>query len=770
MSVPKDSSGISSSQGERMHLLEIVQILNSHRKLLIICVVMAVIGSIISHLLYIPAYTATSKIEVIGQRENPLSKVGIGDLSTFANYGQDNTQEIQKHISHLKSTAFYRAAAQALVQHPFYLSLNLTQPDELSLFHKKFWRVRFGGQSFSELKEKQHVDLISKHITWLAAILEDSTTIDTDGIQIITITVKTFDPTTSIILANVMADTFSKITTAQDQNELNEMRKFLQERMKETENKVSLDEQEMVKFKKSNGFMTFEGGEKISAEQLKEVESQIGAANLKMEQNKNLIKYYTNQIYKNSEAILNGKVDSALSDSDPRILSRRLDNLRRQKYLLSSQGFSEKDSKIVEINEAINVIVKNLRSQIGAIDNTLDEELPINTTLTQGKIGELNNSNKIIQTQLAALQNAKDTVVKSLSHLPKIEQEIFSRTEALKLEYELYSSLKKKLQEIDIQRLAVKAPVRVDESSRAAPREKKINLLLRMIFAAFTGTFLGSIAIALLELVNTTIKHGSNIEECDLTILGNIPYVDSKLGKLLKSGEVNTDLLVCDTRPNSVESMAFKYVREQIRVQVNSQGIPIRSITVTGVDRHNGKTFIASNLAVSMARANKKVILMDCDLRNPTVHKYFNLKVGEGLTSILSSDNAKIEDFIIHTKTKGLDIMPAGVDHQNPTELIGSDNFKQLLSHFGSIYDYIILDAPPAVYVADAPIMASISDLVIAVVSYRETKKSALLMAHRKIFQISRKRAYSILNKVPVMAHEYLPYVITGHEEQNKVS
>lgn len=283
------------------------------------------------------------------------------------------------------------------------------------------------------------------------------------------------------------------------------------------------------------------------------------------------------------------------------------------------------------------------------------------------------------------------------------------------------------------------------------------------------GLFLGSVGVILLEFTNTSIKHGSDIEACDLTILGNIPHVESKIGAYIKPGEVNSDLLVCDTRPNSVEAMAFKYVREQIRVQTNSQGKPVKSVTITSADKSNGKSFMASNLSVSLARLDKKIALLDCDFRIPAVHKYFNLPVKEGLTTILGRPDLAYEDLISKTRIKNLDILPAGLAHPSPTELISGDKFKTLLSKLSEVYDYIIIDAPPAVYVADAPVLASMSDLVIIIATYRRTTRGQLLMAHRKIFQISHKRAYAILNKVPVIAHEYQPYVVTPLKDHLKM-
>jgi capsular exopolysaccharide synthesis family protein len=769
MSPHKESRQSLANTKERLQLSEVIYLLKEKKNYLIFVTICTIIGAAISHLLFIPGYSAPARLEVLSRRDNVFSRLGISQDGGGGGGYSDDSQELTRHISHLKSGSFYITVAEQLVKKPEFSTLDFTQPSDLSLFRAKFWSIRFKNRFNVEpvIDEKisipQNTTFTRENIEYLASIIQEATTVLTDGSQWITLTVRSYDPKTAIFLANLEAELYVKSVLDQELNNLNELHKFISLRLEESNLQLRKEEQELVNFKKVNRLLSPEGSGKGIADQGSKIENELASAKLKMQENENLIRLYQSKLADNTNSILSDRVSDVQNPKDPRMLSRQLDNLRRQKYLFTSEGIPESDPRIAEINSAIKSLAGQLRHELKKGHVPDSDELPINSSILHGKISELKNANKVISTQVQALEESRSDFLRSASNIPRLEQELFSRTESLKLNYELYSSFRKKLQDIEIQRLTVKPSIRIDGLTMAAPREVRLSLVVRLPFAFLVGIFFGMVLILLTELTNTTIRHASDLEAYDLTILGNVPHVDSKLGAF-KTDEINPDLLVCESRPNSPEAMSYKYIREQLKVSSTSLGDPIHTITISGTDKHEGKTLFASNLAVSLSKMETRVLLLDCDLRAPAVHKYFGLQNVDGLSTLLVNKDSDYQEFIFRGRIKNLDIITAGPTKPNPTELLGSDRFKTLIKSLRERYDYIVLDAPPSVYVADAPVIAAVTDAVVLVARYRVTKRSSLLLAHRKIFQISHRRCYGVLNDIPKVAHEFTPYVVTLNE------
>lgn len=171
--------------------------------------------------------------------------------------------------------------------------------------------------------------------------------------------------------------------------------------------------------------------------------------------------------------------------------------------------------------------------------------------------------------------------------------------------------------------------------------------------------------------------------------------------------------------PKSPVSESYRTLRTNIRFMSFKKNI--KSIAITSPHPGDGKTTVAINLGITMAQAGSRVILMDCDLRNPSVHKGFLLDNNKGLTNILAI-NAPYNDCIFKTEINNLYIIPSGPKPPNPSELLGSDNTKELLEQLKSQYDYILIDTPPVLLVTDAALMASISDGTLIVITYSKTE------------------------------------------------
>ncbi|WP_145083728.1 CpsD/CapB family tyrosine-protein kinase [Sedimentibacter saalensis] len=173
----------------------------------------------------------------------------------------------------------------------------------------------------------------------------------------------------------------------------------------------------------------------------------------------------------------------------------------------------------------------------------------------------------------------------------------------------------------------------------------------------------------------------------------------------------------------------------------------IKTIMITSSMANEGKSTTISNLACVMTELNKRVILMDLDLRKPSVHKYFNLSNNSGLTDLLLNKN-NYKNYI-HNIQPGLDVMTSGRVPSNTTEIIISKAIKELLKDLSENYDYILLDTPPIMLVSDPVNIAIYADAVILAIAYAETDKETIKKTIDVLKQVNANIIGTVLNKVP---------------------
>ncbi len=196
-----------------------------------------------------------------------------------------------------------------------------------------------------------------------------------------------------------------------------------------------------------------------------------------------------------------------------------------------------------------------------------------------------------------------------------------------------------------------------------------------------------------------------------------LPPVDAK--------DLDPDL-VCYFKPQSFEAEKIKILRTSILFP--EQGVPPRSILVTSAFPGEGKTFIASNLAISIAQGiEEHVLLMDCDLRRSSVHGRFGFGDVQGLAEYLSR-GVPIDSLLLKSAIPKLSILPGGKNVHNPAELLSSRRMANLIDEVSARYPdrYVIIDSPPPLLTAEANAIARKVDGIVVVVKYGQTPRKAV--------------------------------------------
>lgn len=195
----------------------------------------------------------------------------------------------------------------------------------------------------------------------------------------------------------------------------------------------------------------------------------------------------------------------------------------------------------------------------------------------------------------------------------------------------------------------------------------------------------------------------------------------SNLTQLPKERKLITHLF-----PKSTISEQFRMIRSNI--MFSGVDHEIKKLVITSAAPSAGKSTIAANIAVAYAQAGKKVLLIDGDLRKPTVHYTFEIKNVFGLSNLIT-DQIGIEKAVQNTQVENLSILASGPIPPNPSELLGSKRFKELIESFEQYFDMIIIDTPPVLAVTDAVIMSTVADGTILVTNVETNNKQHLIKA-----------------------------------------
>ncbi|MBU5436772.1 CpsD/CapB family tyrosine-protein kinase [Tissierella sp. MSJ-40] len=216
------------------------------------------------------------------------------------------------------------------------------------------------------------------------------------------------------------------------------------------------------------------------------------------------------------------------------------------------------------------------------------------------------------------------------------------------------------------------------------------------------------------------------------------------------------DKLITQTNPKSPVSEAFRTLRTNI--QFSNIDKDIKTIVVTSSSPSEGKSTIAANLANTIAQGEKKVLLIDCDLRKPRVHKVFGLSNLEGLTNVIVGEKKLSE--VVHNseELKDLYIVSSGPIPPNPAELLGSKRMKDFLDSIKEEYDMVILDTPPIGLVTDSAVLSTIVDGTILVTAVGQTDVEVVKRAKELLEKVNANIIGVILNKVPTEGRGYYKY------------
>ena len=206
------------------------------------------------------------------------------------------------------------------------------------------------------------------------------------------------------------------------------------------------------------------------------------------------------------------------------------------------------------------------------------------------------------------------------------------------------------------------------------------------------------------------------------------------------------DSLITLTDPTSSVAEAFRTLRTNL--EFSSLDNPVKTLVVTSAGPGEGKSTTLANLAISTAQTEKKVCLVDCDLRRPSLHRLFGIANDVGLTSMIRDEALRDAPPLQETQVPGLWLLPSGPLPPNPSELLGSKRMEEVIAKLKEQADIVLFDAPPSTVVTDAAVLASKVDGVLLVFSAGRTKRDHAQKAKALMEKVNARLVGVVLNNV----------------------
>ncbi len=244
------------------------------------------------------------------------------------------------------------------------------------------------------------------------------------------------------------------------------------------------------------------------------------------------------------------------------------------------------------------------------------------------------------------------------------------------------------------------------------------NVTKNTIIGFIGGMMLVVLIIFIIDFLDNTVKNAETVNnKYQKAIIGEIQEFGHKKSKKKKEHKLNGDALITNNIPfNVIES--YKLIRTNVIFSLSTSENKV--FVVSSANPSEGKSTTSSNIAIAFAQTENKVLLIDADMRKPVIHKMFSLTNNSGLSTVIGKMNT-FEESVHKNVIENLDVLPAGPTAPNPSELLASESFENLISELSEKYDYIILDTPPVNVVSDVLTMKNSIAGIMLVLKYGST-------------------------------------------------
>ena len=563
------------------------------------------------------------------------------------------------------------------------------------------------------------------------------------------------DPGRIVLIANAVADAFVQYHLERKSDALGEVFVFLQNEKEKEEEALLQAQTELQNFRESiRGLSTgLSESEQPAAVRLAQLNDELTRVQIRINQLDAQIRTMRQVLRDRSE--LQAADDRRLfslpiirEDAELNKLRQRLADA--QKRLASLKDvYGPEHPQLVSARSDQNLLWREFQ-------NALNEII----------LSQINRFNmlKMEEEQLKAQYDEQHreslAVARESFSLARLQNEVDRRQRLL-------DDLISRLLEIDMSAGFVRTNVRVLDRASQAGRPVGPDRRRDIILALFMSVFAGVGLAFVLEHFDDTVKTPEDLKErLRVPLLGFVPYMDSETGKKSGSAELERASIVV-REPKSSVAEAYRNIRTSICFSHLTRDK--KALAFVSCRPQEGKTTTACNVALVMAESGRKVLLIDADCHRPSVGKSLGLTPQPGLTDILEGKavwNDTLQQVTINDRLgENLDVITSGSMRPNPGELLGSSAMVELMNLVKSHYDFVLVDAPPVMFVSDSALLGALADGVVFVVRSGSSNRLLLQRAREQLNHVNVKMVGAILNSMIVsrFGRNYSDYYYHGY-------
>lgn len=560
------------------------------------------------------------------------------------------------------------------------------------------------------------------------------------GLDIIDISVESKEPLEAALIANVYAQEYLKYNLEISRDQLIFIRNFLDEQRKEKKDQLNEAEEILRSYQERGGIIALDQQAQTLIQQLAQFEAQKNAVQIELEASNEILKQYKNELQQQDPKLAD-YLASATSETYIKALQDQIAELQIRRDLAMAKADPKADftTQLKEYDNKISELKKKLDEKIKVLKAGIFASSPEEVKNLSQKIIEEEIKNGSLRTTLSELSVVVRRYDERFNRLPKTSIELarFQRNrESLE---KLYTLVEEKYQEALINEQSQPGNVLIIDDARTPYYPAKPNRILIIIVGLLIGVGLAFAYVFLKNYFDNTVKTPEDITRKNMNVLGWIPRVD----ELAVKENSKLDFIILH-KPDSVPSESFRALRTRIQFSRPDKET-LKTIVITSPAPQEGKTFVTINLAGSFAQAEKKVLLVDCDLRKPRVHRVFDAKKEPGLIDYLIGDKT-LEQVTHKSELKNLEFITSGTIPPNPAEMLDSKHMDEFLAVVREKYDYVIIDSPPIIAVTDAEILAKKVDGAVLVVSSEITEYQMMERANQLIHHDNTTLIGTVLN------------------------
>ena len=550
--------------------------------------------------------------------------------------------------------------------------------------------------------------------------------------SLVDIVFRAYDPKFAAMAANGLAQTFVDESRSVRSDQSTEATKWLEARLQSEQEQARSSFEALRSYEERSGSSNLEARQRLAEAKLQQASTQL----LQARGEKASRKAYLDQLRRMTPGELMTLPELATSTSYQAMRKDLVDTELRKSELDQSLGPKHPD-------------VVGLDARIQSIRGTLANE-------ARGVIRSVEAAYEAASRQEAVLSASVGAAQAEMSSLRDKSPEYQTLKRDADTSNEIAQALARRGKEASVESAVDDRTVRIVEPADVpqAPAfpDRTGNLQIALLVGLATGVFL----VSAKERLDTTVKTPDDIRDAlRIPFLGFVPDLSTLSEMVMKSN------LSAIRSPTSPLSEAYRVIRTNVMAAANS--VNARVLLVTSIHPGEGKSTTALNLAAAIAQTGATAVLVDSDLRRPTVHSNLSLPRGPGIRDVLTRNGA-FRDIVRPGPIPGLFALTSGGAAENPAELMGCEEMRTLLKDLRGSYDWVVVDAPPVGGMADALIIGGLVDGIILVIEGDRTTRAVATDGVAQLTSVGGRLLGAIINRVDVKRNAYyLSRYATGY-------